>query len=140
MVIETNGGMEGSTAALRRACADLRGVVYIPDCGHWNTQEKPHETNAALLGFLAATKDLSPGRQLLSRAVAFAVAHVCSFTSACLCHCVVQSQVRRAGSESSDFHAPKWRFRSHSAGHWKFVAELVGSIGQSLERAGANVT
>ncbi|CAE7527141.1 ephA [Symbiodinium natans] len=61
MVIETNGGMEGSTAALRRACADLRGVVYIPDCGHWNTQEKPHETNAALLGFLAATKDLSPG-------------------------------------------------------------------------------
>jgi len=60
-VIHTNGGMEASTAALRKTCTDLRGIVYIPDCGHWNTQEKPHETNVALLGFLASTKDLGRG-------------------------------------------------------------------------------
>ena len=63
-VIHTNGGMEASTAALRKTCTDLRGIVYIPDCGHWNTQEKPHETNVALLGFLASTKDLGRGAEL----------------------------------------------------------------------------
>ena len=62
-VIHTNGGMEASTAALRKTCADLRGIVYIPDCGHWNTQEKPHETNVALLGFLDSTKDLGRGAE-----------------------------------------------------------------------------
>ncbi|CAE7041303.1 ephA [Symbiodinium sp. CCMP2456] len=60
-VIHTNGGMEASTAVLRKTCADLRGIVYIPDCGHWNTQEKPHETNVALIGFLDSTKDLGRG-------------------------------------------------------------------------------
>jgi pimeloyl-ACP methyl ester carboxylesterase len=33
--------------------ADHRGNVIIPDAGHWVQQEKPAETNAALLGFLA---------------------------------------------------------------------------------------
>ncbi|CAE7257763.1 ephA [Symbiodinium microadriaticum] len=66
-VIHTNGGMDASTAALRKTCADLRGIVYIPDCGHWNTQEKPHETNVALLGFLDSTKDLGRGPAPTSR-------------------------------------------------------------------------
>ena len=61
-VIRTNGGMEASTAALRLSCTDLRRVVFIKDCGHWNTQEKPEETNAALIQFLHATKDLSAGQ------------------------------------------------------------------------------
>ncbi|CAE7255578.1 ephA [Symbiodinium pilosum] len=61
-VIRTNGGMEASTASLRLSCTDLRRVVFIKDCGHWNTQEKPEETNAALIQFLHATKDLSAGQ------------------------------------------------------------------------------
>jgi pimeloyl-ACP methyl ester carboxylesterase len=31
---------------------DLRGMVLIPDAGHWVQQEKPNEVNAALLDFL----------------------------------------------------------------------------------------
>ena len=34
-------------------CDDLRGKVLIEGAGHWNQQEAPEETNAALLGFLA---------------------------------------------------------------------------------------
>jgi epoxide hydrolase A/B len=34
-------------------CEDLRGKVLIEGAGHWNQQEKPEETNAALLAFLA---------------------------------------------------------------------------------------
>ena len=33
-------------------CEDLRGKVLIPGAGHWNQQEAPEETNAALLDFL----------------------------------------------------------------------------------------
>jgi len=33
-------------------CEDLRGKVLIDGAGHWNQQEKPAETNAALLDFL----------------------------------------------------------------------------------------
>jgi pimeloyl-ACP methyl ester carboxylesterase len=32
---------------------DLRGVTLVPGAGHWVQQEKPAETNAAILGFLA---------------------------------------------------------------------------------------
>ncbi len=31
---------------------DLRGTVLIENAGHWNQQEKPTETNRALLDFL----------------------------------------------------------------------------------------
>ena len=31
---------------------DLRGTVLIEGAGHWNQQEKPVETNRALLDFL----------------------------------------------------------------------------------------
>jgi pimeloyl-ACP methyl ester carboxylesterase len=37
--------------------ADDRGTVLVDGAGHWVQQEKPAETNAALLGFLA---DISP--------------------------------------------------------------------------------
>jgi pimeloyl-ACP methyl ester carboxylesterase len=33
-------------------CEDLRGTVLIEGAGHWNQQETPEETNAALLEFL----------------------------------------------------------------------------------------
>jgi pimeloyl-ACP methyl ester carboxylesterase len=32
--------------------SDLRGKILIPGAGHWVQQEKPHEVNDALLGFL----------------------------------------------------------------------------------------
>jgi pimeloyl-ACP methyl ester carboxylesterase len=38
--------------ALPGFVSDLRGKALIPGAGHWNQQEKPAETNAALLGFL----------------------------------------------------------------------------------------
>jgi pimeloyl-ACP methyl ester carboxylesterase len=31
---------------------DLRGQIIIKDCGHWVQEERPNETNAALLAFL----------------------------------------------------------------------------------------
>jgi pimeloyl-ACP methyl ester carboxylesterase len=34
-------------------CEDLRGKVLIEGAGHWNQQEAPEQTNAALLDFLA---------------------------------------------------------------------------------------
>ena len=49
-------GEEGegpAVAALAASCDDLRGKRLIEGAGHWNQQERPAETNAALLGFLA---------------------------------------------------------------------------------------
>jgi pimeloyl-ACP methyl ester carboxylesterase len=51
------GTVEELTQRMSRVATDLRGVVLIPDAGHWVQQEKPQETNAALIEFL---KDL-PG-------------------------------------------------------------------------------
>jgi pimeloyl-ACP methyl ester carboxylesterase len=39
--------------SMSRVATDLRGVTLIPNAGHWVQQEKPAETNAAILGFLA---------------------------------------------------------------------------------------
>ena len=33
-------------------CDDMRGVVLLPGAGHWTQQERPNETNEALIGFL----------------------------------------------------------------------------------------
>lgn len=41
--------LEGS---MRRVVDDLRGVVLIPEAGHWIQQERPQQTNAAILEFL----------------------------------------------------------------------------------------
>jgi len=38
-------------------CEDLRGKVLIEGAGHWNQQEKPDETNAALLTFLEGLRE-----------------------------------------------------------------------------------
>ena len=43
---------ERLTATISRATNDLRGVVLIPEIGHWVQQEAPTETNAAMLEFL----------------------------------------------------------------------------------------
>ncbi len=40
-------------AMLGSFCDDLRGKALIEGAGHWNQQEKPEETNAALLEFLS---------------------------------------------------------------------------------------
>ena len=40
------------TASMSRVTDDLRGVVLIPEIGHWVQQEAPEETNAAMLEFL----------------------------------------------------------------------------------------
>jgi pimeloyl-ACP methyl ester carboxylesterase len=43
---------EPLTASMGSVVTDLRGVVLIPEAGHWVQQDKPAETNAALLEFL----------------------------------------------------------------------------------------
>lgn len=40
------------TAGMEERVPDLRRVV-IEDCGHWTQQERPEETNRAILGYLA---------------------------------------------------------------------------------------
>mgnify|MGYP002865716850 FL=1 len=45
----SQGRLEG---AMRRVVDDLRGVILLPEAGHWIQQELPEETNAALLEFL----------------------------------------------------------------------------------------
>lgn len=39
-------------AGMSQVVEDLRGVTLIPDTGHWVQQERPAETNAAILEFL----------------------------------------------------------------------------------------
>jgi len=36
---------------------NLRKTVLIEGCGHWTQQEKPAETNAAILEFLADLRE-----------------------------------------------------------------------------------
>jgi pimeloyl-ACP methyl ester carboxylesterase len=38
---------------MKELVPDLRGIVLIPDAGHWVQQERPDEVNAALLEFLS---------------------------------------------------------------------------------------
>ena len=45
--------VEQLTTTMSRVIDDLRGVVLIPEIGHWVQQEAPAETNAAMLEFLA---------------------------------------------------------------------------------------
>jgi pimeloyl-ACP methyl ester carboxylesterase len=45
-------GESPAVMALGSFCDDLRGKVLITGAGHWNQQEAPDETNAALLDFL----------------------------------------------------------------------------------------
>jgi len=43
-------------ASMSRVADDLRGVTLVPGAGHWIQQEKPQETNAFILDFLAGLK------------------------------------------------------------------------------------
>ncbi|WP_339856800.1 alpha/beta hydrolase [Pseudohongiella acticola] len=45
----SQGRLQG---AMNRVVEDLRGVVVLPEAGHWIQQELPEETNAAVLEFL----------------------------------------------------------------------------------------
>jgi pimeloyl-ACP methyl ester carboxylesterase len=45
----SQGRLQG---AMSRVVDDLRGVVLLPEAGHWIQQELPEQTNAALLAFL----------------------------------------------------------------------------------------
>jgi pimeloyl-ACP methyl ester carboxylesterase len=45
---------EQLTASMRTVATDLRGVKLFPGAGHWVQQERPAETNAALVEFLKA--------------------------------------------------------------------------------------
>jgi pimeloyl-ACP methyl ester carboxylesterase len=46
------GTAEELTQRMSGVATDLRGVVLIPEAGHWVQQEKPQETNAAIIEFL----------------------------------------------------------------------------------------
>jgi pimeloyl-ACP methyl ester carboxylesterase len=43
---------EQLTKSMSSVATDLRGVTLVPSAGHWVQQERPAETNAALLSFL----------------------------------------------------------------------------------------
>jgi pimeloyl-ACP methyl ester carboxylesterase len=45
---------EQLTTTMSRVVTDFRGVTLVPEAGHWVQQEKPAETNAAILAFLAS--------------------------------------------------------------------------------------
>ena len=46
--------MPGAAEEMAEALPDFRGTTVVEGAGHWVQQEKPAETNAALLSFLAS--------------------------------------------------------------------------------------
>jgi len=51
-VVIAGANQEQLQGSMSRVVDDLRGVVLIPNIGHWVQQEAPAETNAAMLDFL----------------------------------------------------------------------------------------
>ncbi len=51
-----NTMMPGALEAMAEEMPDFRGATVIDGAGHWVQQERPAETNAALLEFLASTR------------------------------------------------------------------------------------
>jgi pimeloyl-ACP methyl ester carboxylesterase len=51
-VVIAGATQEALTDSMSRVVDDLRGVVLIPEIGHWVQQESPQETNAVMLEFL----------------------------------------------------------------------------------------
>jgi pimeloyl-ACP methyl ester carboxylesterase len=41
---------------MKEALPDFRGATVVEGAGHWVQQERPDETNAALLQFLASVQ------------------------------------------------------------------------------------
>jgi pimeloyl-ACP methyl ester carboxylesterase len=51
---------DGLKSLMKNAVPDLRGVTLIPNTGHWVQQEKPAETNAAMIQFF---QSVTPGKK-----------------------------------------------------------------------------
>jgi pimeloyl-ACP methyl ester carboxylesterase len=51
-VVIAGATQEALSNSMGRVVDDLRGVVLIPEVGHWVQQEAPEQTNAAMLEFL----------------------------------------------------------------------------------------
>jgi pimeloyl-ACP methyl ester carboxylesterase len=51
-VVIRGASADALTASMKPAVPGLRGVKLIPATGHWVQQERPAETNAAVIGFL----------------------------------------------------------------------------------------
>ena len=51
-----NAMMPGAAEAMAEVLPDFRGGTLVDGAGHWVQQERPAETNAALLEFLATTR------------------------------------------------------------------------------------
>jgi pimeloyl-ACP methyl ester carboxylesterase len=49
-----NAMLPGAAEAMQEAFPDFRGVTTVDGAGHWVQQERPEETNAALLQFLTS--------------------------------------------------------------------------------------
>ena len=49
--------LPGQLEAMRKLTADLRVETIVPGAGHWIQQEKPAETNVALISFLDGIRD-----------------------------------------------------------------------------------
>jgi epoxide hydrolase A/B len=46
--------MPGAAEEMAQVLPDFRGATFVDGAGHWVQQERPRETNAALLAFLAS--------------------------------------------------------------------------------------
>lgn len=51
-IVIAGATQEQLTASMSRVVEDLRGVVLLPEIGHWVQQEAPADTNLAMLEFL----------------------------------------------------------------------------------------
>lgn len=51
-IVIAHATTEDLTRGMKRVVDDLRGVVLIPDIGHWVQQEAPEQTNKVMLEFL----------------------------------------------------------------------------------------
>jgi pimeloyl-ACP methyl ester carboxylesterase len=47
---------DGLKSLMKNTVPDLRGVALIPNTGHWVQQERPAETNAAMIEFFQSVK------------------------------------------------------------------------------------
>jgi pimeloyl-ACP methyl ester carboxylesterase len=53
-IVIAGASSEQLTRLMSAAASDLRGVTLLPGAGHWVQQERPAETNAAIVEFLKA--------------------------------------------------------------------------------------
>jgi pimeloyl-ACP methyl ester carboxylesterase len=46
------GGRNSIMAGLKAGVPNLRDAIILPGAGHWTQQERPKETNEAMIAFL----------------------------------------------------------------------------------------